>query len=250
MSNNLTKTVLVTGGTKGIGEAITNKYLSNDYYVVTISRSKFKSISTNHSHFVCDLSNWKDLNLTLDQICNEFKIFDVLINNVGVSSWMPLEHIDDIFLDKMFHTNVYSYFGITKKLLPFFNKSASIINISSMAAKRGTPNNSVYCATKFAISGMTQAWAKELGPKGIRVNSICPVLIDSPGLREAIEKQHAPASEVGYDQFIKNFTTSQVALDSLPQANNVADFCFFLSSHEAEKITGQNINLDSGVFPQ
>ena len=64
MSNNLTKTVLVTGGTKGIGEAIRNKYLSNDYNVVTISRNKHNSTSKNHFHFVCDLSNWKDLDET------------------------------------------------------------------------------------------------------------------------------------------------------------------------------------------
>ena len=250
MSNDIIKTVLVTGGSKGIGGAITKKYLDNNYRVVTISRSKLNPITENHHHFICDLSVWNDLNIKMDQICNDFKKFDVLINNIGMSSWMPIEMIDDIFLDKMFHTNVYSFFGVTKKILPFFNRQASIINISSMAAKRGTPNNSVYCATKFAISGMTQSWAKEFGPKGIRVNSICPVLIDSPGLRQAIEMKYAPAEDMGYAEFIKNFTTNQVALDSLPQANNVADFCFFLSSKNAEKITGQNINLDSGVFPQ
>ena len=97
---------------------------------------------------------------------------------------------------------------------------------------------------------MTQSWAKEFGEKGIRVNAICPVLIRSEGLEEALIKQEAPAEFTGIDNFLIEFTKSQAALGRLPNELDVADLCTYLASPLANAITGQCINLDCGVFPQ
>jgi 3-oxoacyl-[acyl-carrier protein] reductase/meso-butanediol dehydrogenase/(S,S)-butanediol dehydrogenase/diacetyl reductase len=129
-------------------------------------------------------------------------------------------------------------------------KGGSIINVSSMAAKRGTANNAVYCAAKFGVNGITQALAKELGPRGIRVNAVCPVLVTTEGLTEALVQEYAPAHGSSVEEFLHGFERSNSALGRLPTADEVAQVCLFLASPAASAITGQCPNVDCGVFPQ
>jgi len=133
---------------------------------------------------------------------------------------------------------------------PHLHPGGAIVNISSMAGKRGTAHNAVYCAAKFGVNGVTQALAKELGPRGIRVNALCPVLIRTEGLVEALQEEYSPARTKGVDRFLEEFTSANAALGRLPTAADVAEFCLFLSSGKAAAITGQCINVDCGVFPQ
>lgn len=250
MNKTLIKTVVVTGGSKGIGRAIVELYLNEGYKVISISRNNFINLSSNHHHLCADLSSWDSAELLSDKILTVTNGVDVLVNNVGRSDWKSLEEITSEFISEMINLNLLSYFSMSQALLPIFNKNAVITNISSMAAKRGSANNSVYSATKFAINGMTQSLAKELGPRGIRVNALCPVLVRSEGLEEALVKKYAPAHDIDVELFFKNFSDQQAALKRLPTALEVANFCFFLSSDRAQAITGQCINVDCGVFPQ
>ena len=241
--------MIVTGSSQGIGLAIAKKFLEINYQVITISRTKiFEILSKKHSHYSGDLSNWTDCLNICDDIKQKFTNIDVLVNNVGKSQWSSLENVTEDFVDELFDTNVKSYIAITKGILPLMQRGSTIINMSSMAAKRGTKNNSIYCASKFAINGLTQSWAKELGPKGIRVNAICPVLVESEGLYAALVMNDAPAQETGVKAFMEEFKKSQTALGYLPLANDVADFCATIINNRT--LTGQCINLDSGVFPQ
>ena len=125
----------------------------------------------------------------------------------------------------------------------------TIINISSLAGKRGSSNNSAYVASKFGINGLTQSLAKELGPRNIRVNALCPVLIATDGLNEALKMDYAPGGK-NPEKFIKNFTKSNSALMRMPTASEVGEMCVFLASESASAITGQCINVDCGVLPQ
>jgi len=129
-------------------------------------------------------------------------------------------------------------------------RGSSIINVSSMAAKRGTANNSVYCAAKFGVNGITQALAKELGPRGIRVNACCPVLVTTDGLLTALAEEYAPAHGRSVSGFLESFCSANSALGHLPNADEVAQYCVFLASPMASAITGQCTNVDCGVFPQ
>jgi 3-oxoacyl-[acyl-carrier protein] reductase/meso-butanediol dehydrogenase/(S,S)-butanediol dehydrogenase/diacetyl reductase len=90
--------------------------------------------------------------------------------------------------------------------------------------------------------------AKELGPKGIRVNAVCPVLVATEGLITALEDETSPAKG-NPDKFLSEFAKTQTALGRLPTAEEVADLCLFLTSPEASAITGQSINVDCGVLP-
>ena len=128
-------------------------------------------------------------------------------------------------------------------------EGASIINISSIAGKRGSANNSAYCSSKFGVNGLTQSLAKELGPRGIRVNALCPVLIKTEGLSEALLEKYSPA-KLDPDKFISDFARDNAALKRLPTGKEVGDMAVFLASDNASAITGQCINVDCGVFPQ
>jgi NAD(P)-dependent dehydrogenase (short-subunit alcohol dehydrogenase family) len=99
------------------------------------------------------------------------------------------------------------------------------------------------------MNGLTQALAKEVGGRGIRVNAICPVLVPSEGLLEALKSPFSPARGDA-DAFLSKFTADNAALKRLPRGEEVASMCVFLASEAASAITGQCINVDCGVFPQ
>ena len=127
--------------------------------------------------------------------------------------------------------------------------NSSIINISSLAGKRGSTNNSAYVASKFGVNGLTQSLAKEFGSRNIRVNAVCPVLISTQGLLKALNHDDAPGRG-DPKKFIKNFTKSNSALLRMPTALEVGQTCVYLASENASAITGQCINVDCGVLPQ
>jgi 3-oxoacyl-[acyl-carrier protein] reductase/meso-butanediol dehydrogenase/(S,S)-butanediol dehydrogenase/diacetyl reductase len=99
------------------------------------------------------------------------------------------------------------------------------------------------------MNGLTQSLAKELGPRGICLNGVCPVLIQTDGLLEALKSPHGPANE-NAQEFFRKFAADNAALKRLPTAAEVAAMCLFLASSASSAITGQNINVDCGVFPQ
>ena len=156
---------------------------------------------------------------------------------------------DSFFLEKIMRTNLYSAFWGCKASAKNLSENGSIINISSIAGKRGSKNNSGYVSTKFAMNGITQSLSKELGNKNIRVNAICPVLIRTDGLLKALSEKSAPGYK-NIDSFLETFKETQTALNRLPSINEVAQMVLFLASKNASAITGQCINVDCGVFPQ
>ncbi|MBW1775707.1 MAG: SDR family oxidoreductase, partial [Deltaproteobacteria bacterium] len=109
---------------------------------------------------------------------------------------------------------------------------------------------SVYCASKFGVNGITQALSKELGPRGIRVNAVCPVYVQTEGLLEALKEKDAPAQGDNVECYLQDFTAANAALQRLPTGEEIAQVCLFLASSGASAITGQCINVDCGVLPQ
>jgi 3-oxoacyl-[acyl-carrier protein] reductase/meso-butanediol dehydrogenase/(S,S)-butanediol dehydrogenase/diacetyl reductase len=140
------------------------------------------------------------------------------------------------------------YFWGAKAASRYLKTGGSLINISSLAGKRGSANNSAYVATKFGVTGLTQSLSKELGPRGIRVNAICPVLIQSEGLLEALSEPSSPAKG-NPESFLREFAENQSALKRLPTGQEVADLVLYLISEKSSAITGQSINVDCGVLP-
>lgn len=245
------KTVVIIGGTKGIGLEITNYFLSKDFNVSISARNveKFKTNKKNLLKFSGDFSNEISHKKLINKTLKKFGRIDAYINNVGLSEWRPIEKVDLKFMNKMILNNYFATVWGCKQASKVMKSGSSIINISSIAGKRGSKNNAIYSSTKFAISGLTQSLSKELGEKGIRVNSVCPVLIKTPGLIKALKSTYSPASGK-IDKFLKEFSQKNSALGHLPTGYDVAKLCYFLIDQSSKSITGQNINLDCGVFPQ
>jgi NAD(P)-dependent dehydrogenase (short-subunit alcohol dehydrogenase family) len=150
----------------------------------------------------------------------------------------------------MISTNLKSVLFASKYAAEIMQPKACIINISSLAGKRGSANNSVYCASKFGVNGITQALSKELGIKGIRVNAVCPVYLRTEGLETALKENQSPTKGNNLDTFLTDFAKTQTALGVLPTEEQVANTCLFLATESAAAITGQCINVDCGVMPQ
>jgi NAD(P)-dependent dehydrogenase (short-subunit alcohol dehydrogenase family) len=248
----MSRTVIITGGTKGIGWGLVQTFATNGYKVVSGSRSFLnevpKEIDANIKQIKIDVKNKEDHIKLVKTAFDWTGKLDCYINNAGYSEWRDLQSIDNPFLTDIFQTNLFAYFWGAQAAITAMTDGGSILNISSLAAKRGTSNNSAYSATKFGVTGLTQSLCKELGPKGIRVNAVCPVLVETPGLIAALNSDKSPAG-LDSSKFLNDFAKSQSALGRLPTINEVAELCLFLSSEKASGITGQSINIDCGVLP-
>jgi len=252
MSQNEQKTVIITGGNKGIGESITRTYLKAGYHVFVGAREKtpmFEEGLANLHFMSTDVRKESAHHALAEFAMLKTGRVDTYINNAGLSGWQPLESLTEDFLDHLIATNLKSVIWGCKAAAKAMTANGVIVNISSIAGKRGSTNNTAYCATKFAVNGITQSLAKELGPRGIRVNALCPVLVTTPGLLEALAGPDAPGGDDPAG-FIDNFRKTNAALGRLPTGEEVANFALYLSSDGASAVTGQCINVDCGVFPQ
>jgi len=251
--NESKKTVVITGGTKGIGAAIAKKFYDNDMNVFVGSRndSGLANELGKGVYFVkMDVRRESGHIRLAERALKQTGRLDIYVNCAGFSKWMPIVDVTDSFWDEMIDTNLKGTFWGCKIAARYLKRGGCIINISSLAGKRGSANNSVYCASKFGIVGLTQALAKELGHDGIRVNAVCPVYVETKGVIAALKEKVSPAAGMDVMKYLKKFAKSQSALQRLPLAEEVAEVCLFLSSEKASAITGQSINVDCGVLPQ
>lgn len=245
------RTVIVTGGTQGIGADIAVAFARNGDRVFACARNapapgvmpsgvEFLHLEA-QDRFAHQSATQRVIDLTGS--------LDVFINNVGYSAWKSIEGIDEDFLEKMLSVNLKSAFWGSQAAAKHMTEGGSILNISSLAGKRGTANNSAYVAAKFGMNGLTQSLAKELGPRGIRVNALCPVLVRTPGLMSALQDSASPGA-ADPESYLTRFMEQQSALGRLPTGREVADMAVALCDPKSSAITGQCVNVDCGALPQ
>jgi len=245
--------VVITGGVRGIGAAISRVFHKSGYYVVIGSRrdTGLAEVLGERATFQpTDVRKPGDVHALVKAALDWTGQLDVLVNNAGISAWRRVEEIDEAFWNRMIDTNLKGTFFGCQAAAAYLKRGGCIINVSSLAGKRGSANNSVYCASKFGVNGITQALAKELGPKGIRVNAVCPVYVRTEGLLEALAASDAPPGGRDIEEYLRDFAASNSALGTLPTGEEVAQVCLFLASPAASAITGQCINVDCGILPQ
>jgi len=202
------------------------------------------------SHWKADVRHREEMNRFVQSVKEKHGRLDVFINCAGVSRWKTLETIDEAFISELIETNVLGTLWGCAAAAAGMSPGGAIVNLSSLAGKRGSANNSAYCAAKFAVNGITQALAKELGPQGIRVNAVCPVYVRTERILVALSEPASPASGKGVEPYLKSFAATQTALGRLPSAQEVAEVVLFLAGPAASAITGQCINVDCGTLPQ
>ena len=237
------KVALITGAARGMG-AVEAELFSREGACVVIAdvlsdqgrRTESEILRSGGTAFYSelDVTNEKQWINVIRQTVDRYEKLDILVNNAGISGEaMDLEHMDTKFWDQVMDVNAKGVFLGMKHAIPVMRRSGggSIINISSIAGKRGYPHMSAYCASKFAIIGLTQSMAQELGPHGINVNAVCPGAVDTHrndvlgrGERWKAMAANTPIRRNGTD-------------------DETGAFCVYLCTDAASWIHGQSINI-------
>lgn len=164
--------------------------------------------------------------------------FDVLVNSAGMNRPMELVNVEDEDIDAIIALNVKATFYVARAVARGLLKAerhGSLINVSSQMGHVGSPGRTVYCASKHAIEGMTKALAWELGPNGIRVNTVCPTFIETSFTEDMFRKP-------GF----KDWVTSKIALGRVGRIEETMGAVVFLASDASSLITGSALMLDGG----
>ncbi len=237
------KTVIVTGGSRGIGAAIVKELALKKYNVVLNYnksekeaekiKEELKENDINIEIFKADVSDKKQAKELIEFTLNKFKNIDVLINNAGIDQIKPFMEITENDWNTMFKINLNSVFNCTQEALKnmIHNKKGCIINISSIWGITGASCEVHYSASKAAIDGMTKALAKELGPSNIRVNSIAPGLVNTEMNKELSKEDLAELKK-------------EIPLGRIAQPEEIAKSVEWLI--EDEYVSGQIISVNGG----
>ncbi len=247
MSTLTGKVAVVTGASKGIGAAIATKlgaagasvvvnYASDktgaDKVVAAITAAGSKAVAVKG-----DVSKPADAQAIIDAAIANFGRLDVLVNNSGVYEFGALEAVTPEHFHKQFDINVLGLLLVTQAAAKHLGQGGSVINIGSLVSRITPPGSSVYSATKSAVDAITGVLSLELGPKGVRVNSLNPGLVETEGTHTA--------GFIGSD-FHKD-AVSKTPLGRTGQPNDIATAAVFLASDDAGWISGQLINATGGV---
>lgn len=241
------KVALVTGASKGIGNAIAKKYAeqgANVAFTYLSSVDKGQALEKELADYGIqakgyrsDASEFTAAQELIDNIVNDFGKLDILVNNAGITQDTLLLRMTEEQWDKVIDVNLKSCFNTVKAAAKTFmkQKSGSIINMSSVVGVKGNAGQANYAASKSGIIGFSKSIALEFGSRGIRCNVVAPGFIETE-MTEALDEN-----------------TLKTWRDAIPlkrggQPEDIADACIFLGSDMSSYITGQVIQVDGGML--
>lgn len=249
MAQQLTgKVAIVTGGSKGIGASIARHIAAEGAAVVVnyvtgkndadrvvneITKSGGRALAVQ-----ANLAKPADISHLFEQTKKNFGRIDILVNNAGVYEFRPLQDITEEHFRKLFDLNVLGLLLASKEAAKYIDgDGGSIINISSVVSTVAPPNTAVYSATKAAVDSLTKTLAKELGPRGIRVNAINPGMVITEGAKSA------GLSDSDFRRDIE----ARTPLGRIGQVDDIAPAAVFLASSESSWITGETLVIAGGL---
>ena len=238
------KVAIVTGGSRGIGYATVEKFIQEGAAVVltgsrpeTVDKAvaglKEKYPEAKVEGIWPNLSDYDEVKAAVDAVVEKYGKLDILVNNAGVSESTPLDKYSQSVFENVMDLNVVAVFNGSKAAAEHMTAQGSgvILNTSSMVGRDGQPAGVAYPTSKFAVNGLTLSLARELGPKGIRVNAV------APGITETDMMKAVPKAVI--EPMI-----ARVPLRRLGQPEDIANAFAFLASDEASYITGVVLSVD------
>ena len=241
----MAKTVIVTGGSRGIGAATCIRFAELGYNVIlNYNNSREAAVMLAESQrqlgravYPCraDVSDRAAVEKMVDNVLREFGKIDVLVNNAGIANQELFTDVSMEDWNKMISVNLTGVFNCTQAVLPSMikNHSGSIINVSSVWGETGASCEVPYSTVKAGIIGMTKALAKEVGPSGIRVNCVAPGVISTK------MNSHLSLEDM-------NSLIDETPLCRIGEADEVATSITFLASEDSSFITGHVLSVNGG----
>lgn len=238
------KVAIITGGSRGIGLATAKKFLQEGAVVVITASSPEtaqKAVlglqeefpNSQVSGISPNLASLEDVTKAFHEVVAKYGSLDILVNNAGVSESTPFQNYTQEKFEKVMDLNVKGVFNATRAATDHMVSQGSgvILSTSSMVSIYGQPSGVAYPTSKFAVNGLTVSLARELGPKGIRVNAV------APGITETDMMKAVPKEVI--EPMVK-----QIPLRRLGQPEDIANAFAFLASDDASYITGVVLSVD------
>ncbi|MFD0905035.1 glucose 1-dehydrogenase [Actinomadura sediminis] len=242
------KVVLITGGTSGMGLAAARRLLDEGASVVVTGRDRERLDAAVKELDAAgpdadgrvlavrgDAASPRDLDALMEAVRERYGRLDAVFANAGVASFGDMSATTEDEFDRVMDANVKGVYFTIQKALPLLSDDASIVINASWTSHRGLPNGSLYSATKAAVQSLARTLAAELGPRGVRVNSVSPGYIDTPMYRGAVADEDAAGIR------------AQVASRRIGTPEEVAGVVAFLVSADAAYVNGQDLIVDGGL---
>ena len=237
------KVAVITGGARGIGKETAKKFLQEGAKVVICDFDEVAGLATldelgkDRLSFVkVDVTNTEQVNKMVKTTIDTYGRIDILVNNAGITRDGLLTKMDDAAWEKVVSVNLTGVYKCTRAVIPVMieQKSGVILNASSVVGIYGNIGQSNYVASKAGVIGLTKGWAKEFGPKGIRVNAVAPGFIETDMTAEVPER-------------ILDLMKEKTPLKKLGKPNDIAAAYLFLASDDANYINGAILSVDGGL---
>lgn len=236
------KIAFITGGSRGIGAGIVEKFAQEGASVAFTysgSQEKAEALVKKHNGTLfavqANVADEASVKAAVSKVVEKFGRIDILVNNAGVGEFIPAQELTLEDYDRTMNVNVRGVVSAIIHTLPHMQTGGKIINISSVHAERMPfGGGGVYAMSKFALSGLTQGFARDLAPKGININNIQPGPIDTdmnPADGPGAAGMHA-----------------MMAIKKHGKPSDIANLAAFLASDEANFITGTSMTVDGGFL--
>ncbi|MBO5675678.1 MAG: 3-oxoacyl-[acyl-carrier-protein] reductase [Bacteroidaceae bacterium] len=244
------KTALITGATRGIGKGIALKFASEGANIaftgrganedmlaaLEATRQEVEALGVKCIAYASDAANFAQTEETVKKVKEDFGSIDILVNNAGITKDGLMLRMTEEQWDTVINANLKSAFNFIHACLPIMmrQRGGSIINMSSVVGVHGNAGQANYAASKAGMIALAQSVAQEMGPKGIRVNTIAPGFIET-AMTEALPDE------------IRKEWTKKIPLRRAGQTEDVANTALYLASDLSSYVTGQVIQVDGGM---
>lgn len=255
------RSCIVTGAARGIGRGIAQRLSSEgaricvadlDIDGANLVAEEIKAAGGHAIAVLCDVADRKSVREMVRSTVNAFGALDVIFNNAGIARVDPFMNVQEDHFEQIMRVNALGVLICMQEAARQMieqGRGGRIINTASIAGKQGYPLQAHYCASKFAVVGMTQSGARALADHQITVNAICPGVVGTP-LWEQLDREFIELGVTQREgQAMQEFSTG-ILLGRVSTPADIAAAALFLASDDSAYITGQSINVDGGMVLQ